>query len=95
MKILSLLCCLMVASVLVNSCKFMETPTSERTRQSAVIPKDKGNGLAISGTGFVWERDNLPVCYTARVGVRFFVWKEQATFACDSKRQWSRVAKRG
>ncbi len=81
---------------LASSCKFEPTKSFRSKPQPLTVVKGEGNGLNLKGTGFVWEKTELPVCYSARNGVKFFVWKEQATFACNKgKKDWQLVAKKG
>lgn len=77
-------------------CKF--EPSSRSMRSSAkplAITEGVGNGLSVVGNGFVWQKSELPICYSARSGLTFFVWKEQAHFACvKGKKGWQIVNKK-
>ena len=77
-----------------NSCKTRETMSKAASKPVAVT-QGAGNGLNVTGTGFVWEKAELPLCYSARFGIKFFVWKEQSTFSCDQgQKSWKLIAKK-
>ena len=77
------------------TCKARNTASRTSTAQPVKVAQGTGNGLALSGTGFVWEKSGLPICYSARNGAKFFVWKEQATFDCATgQKDWRLVSKK-
>ena len=76
------------------SCKTRTTNSKASSKQIAVT-QGVGNGLNLTGTGFVWEKAELPLCYSARFGIKFFVWKEQSTFSCDQgQKSWKLISKK-
>ena len=85
----------LVSFLLVEACKPRQTTTASSPKAQVVqVPEGSGNGLNITGTGFVWEKAELPLCYSARNGVKFFVWKEQSTFACNKgQKDWQLFSK--
>ena len=85
----------LVSFSLMQACKTRQTTKASKSKAQAVqVPEGSGNGLNITGTGFVWEKAELPLCYSARNGVKFFVWKEQSTFACNKgQKEWQLFSK--
>jgi hypothetical protein len=79
---------------ILEACKTVSRTSSSRAKAKAVtIPQGSGNGMNLAGTGFVWEKTELPLCFSARNGMKFYVWKEQSTFACDKgQKGWQLVA---
>lgn len=81
-----------------EGCRLPLSFTSNKRSKAvpASVAQGVGNGLNSGGTGFVWEKGELPICYSARVGVKVFVWKEQATFACEKgRKEWRAIGKKG
>jgi hypothetical protein len=85
----------LVSFLLTQGCKPRQTTNASHAKAQVVqVPEGSGNGLNITGTGFVWEKTELPLCYSARNGVKFFVWKEQSTFACNKgQKEWQLFSK--
>ena len=95
MRIISVFLLSLVGLSSMEACKPRKTTKSSHAKaaEPASIPNGSGNGLNLSGTGFVWEKAELPLCYSERTGVKFFVWKEQSTFACNKgQKDWQLVA---
>lgn len=84
------------AVVSLMGCKYEPAVKSMRSpAKPLAIAEGVGNGLSVSGQGFVWQKSELPVCYSARAGLTFFVWKEQSRFACvKGKKGWQIVTKK-
>ena len=80
----------------IEACQPRQTTKASHAKAQVVqVPEGSGNGLNMPGTGFVWEKTELPLCYSARNGVKIFVWKEQSTFACNKgQKDWQLVSKK-
>ena len=94
MRLIHGLIILLASSAAFSGCK-QKTTSSRPKAQPVKVAQGTGNGLKLTGTGFVWEKAELPICFAERAGVKFFVWKEQSTFACEKgKKDWQLVAKK-
>ncbi len=91
MKLVTLL---LGAILALSACKFAKKEAISRRSASNAeavrVPVAEGSGLNLNGTGFVWNKGELPICLPNRVGIQFFVWQDQATYSClEGKSDWS------
>jgi len=91
---LTRICAVMAVMIAAASgCKQKMSATSRVKGKAESATQGVGNGLNLTGTGFVWERSELPICFAERAGAKFYVWKEQSTFACEKgKKDWQLIA---